>query len=801
MDGRKSMIFMSGEKNMNNYNFIDLSDFLDQQKFIKFDYLLGFTKKSEEGKVLKIPAKFIRDFTNPNVKIADMEQMKKAVSEPSKVPYPLTGIILKSVEGLKIFDKQLICIDIDCKKDPEKGNILYEKVVAYLESLDYSKELITKVTEKTISGGYHIFITSTHLYPQQKLYIEQGIEIEIFSNNRYIAVAPSIGYSTFTENTCILFNECYDITLNTIDLDSFCNFFDNTEEKEKQELEFNPDFIYDEDNFKKIIKSWRELERFAEGSSDTDWNNIKEKGSTYDYIRYNIMPIYTLFDKVDEFTKIIENYGTRYLGQWKQYPDKWLEQVQENVIIMGSDARKRCYKIGIFTKKTGFKKQFLIENFVLGEMPSLFKNVLVVYDAIYYYSELYRCYIYLEKATFNNVLGLHYKNKLGVILKPEDYRSLQETFEIYAKIFCVDTNHENYIAYDLLDDRSYKQEVALVFKNGTLYLKGSVLRFKKDFFSPKDKSLFSIQENYTPNLLEENKNSVVKNWLDTKFCKKDLDFIKLFFGNLLVPNYTPSIMLVLYSYKGGLGKSTLAKTLGSLFDVGSSSMITTMPLTKLDERFGGGNLSRALLNITTELEGQIDSEAFKNVISREKRLTENKFEDAKFEIPLAKHISMSNDVPRISTDGGVTRRLGVFELSEKKAMPHIEAHMYETMFLDDKSSLLGFMLQGLVELQKIGFADLSNYYRVNFKENIRLLQEYNSNVFEWLGMEGDKIIEIATKDGGLSENDMYNLYRTWCAGNECKPLKKRTVVKYLLSMENMTKKRDSSGIKIVKQGV
>lgn len=773
------------------YNFIDLKEFLEQSKLLNFDYLLGFTKLSDDGKVLKIPIKGTNDFTNPNVKIKEVEIIKAGVKNPEKVPYSIIGIILKEKEGLKIFDKQLVVVDIDCKNAKDKSKEAYNIVLQWLKDLGISEEKITNVTEGTVSGGWHIFLTSPALYPQKKLRIMDGVDIEIFSQNRYIAVAPSIGYSVIKTNStnCVSLIDSYQVTVNSMDLDHFCARFESSDEANvASEIEINPKFIFDSSNWKKITANWDEFDRFVAGKSDKDWDNIT-KLSTYDYVRYNIMPIYALFDKVDEFLRIIERYGSFYLKQWQKYPEKWLEKWHESDIVLGKEARKRLFKAGLLKdKKQGNTKQDLIDDFVIEQMPVLFKNVMIVYDAIYYYNEYYKCYLYLEKNTFYETLGLHYKNKLGIILKPEDYRTLHETFDIYAKIFSVDENHRNYIHYDMLKSKSYYRTIPIVFKNGTLYLEDNKYSFEYNKFDPMDRAMYSVQLDFSEKLLEPENNSVVMNWFETKFVPDELRFIQLFFGNLLVPAYSPSVMLVMFSYKGALGKSTLVKTLSSLFDVNSSSMITTLPVTKLDNRFGGGNLSKALLNVTTELEGHINAEVFKSVVSREKWMVENKFENIKFEIPIAKHMSMSNDIPMISSDGGVTRRLAVFELNEDKAMPDVEAHRYEQMFTADKENLLAFMLQGLVMLKKLEFLDLSTYYMVNYPHLVEINQRANSPIYEWAALEGVDLLKNAGATG-ITEDELFMAYSTWSVTNNLPVNKKRYFLKLLLSNANIRKLR------------
>lgn len=782
------------------YTFINLTDFLYIQKFLKFDYIFALTKYSDDNKVLKIPIKEATNFTKPKVIVKDKPMAQKAIKNPDRVPYPLVGVILKQNVGLNIMNKKLIVIDIDCKTNPKRGKEVFDDVVCYLsEALGIDKEVILSLSEQTISGGYHIFLTSNNVYAQKKLYVEPGIEIEIFSTNRYIATAPSKGYTPLNSHlNCVELTECTKLHMSVLDLDHFCSKFSSSKDSSNDHNEINikEDFIFDNGGYKKITKDWEEFSTFIEGKSDWDWDNISEK-SSYDYIRFNIMPIMTLFNKQEEFLESISQFGDRYVAQWKNYPKKWQEQFDNGDIVIGSDAKKRLGKVGALekTNKERNTKQDLIDEFVTQHMTSLFEYVLVVHGAIYYYDIFYKCYVYLEAEVFNITLGSYYKNKLNKTLKPEDFKTIKDTFDIYSRIFANDDNYETYMAYDILRDKSYLETIPIVFRNGTLYIKPDcTFTFNKDRFDPYDRSLFSIQVDFKPELVKYKEDSIIADWFNTKFDKTSLNFIKMFFGNLLVPSYNPSIMLALYSYKGAMGKSTLAKALSSLFDIGSNSLITAFPLSALDDKFGGGSLSRSLLNITTELDGRIDSEAFKNVISRERWRVEAKFENAKYEIPLAKHIAFSNDMPKISADGGVTRRLAVFSLNEQIAKEDIEPHVYEKMFLDDRESLVGFMLQGLFNLMKLKFCDMSNYYRIHYKNNIKQVQEFNSNVYEWLGVEGMNMIEKTSnvkKDEtlGIKKESLYSFYKTWCQQEELNPVKQRTFLKYLMTQENVKEAR------------
>ncbi len=781
---------------------INLVGFLQLQKIMGFDFLLALKKDTDDGKCHKIPIAGTNDFVNPLTKVHKTAVIQKAIANPESVGYPFVGIILKKDEGLKIAGKQLVVIDIDCKGNPKRGDSLYKEVKDYLvEKLKVagSHEEIDAVSEKTVSGGYHIFLCSDQVYPRKVMHIEENVEIEVYSHNRFMVVAPSEGYSTLTENDCVNFLSSANITLSSMDLNHFIEYFDKSKKNKSgqsnPDLEINPDFIFDQKNWLKATKDWEEMDAFMGGKRDRDWDGISSKQSSYDYVRFNIMPVMALFSRQDIFLNRISEYGKNYMAQWREYPDKWLEDFDEGTIILGSDARKILKKVGLLKtiKKANMSLQDLIEDFVNIHMVKLFSHVLVMHGAIYYYNESFKCYVYLDSEVFRLTVGVYYSKNLVHTLKPIDYQTLKETFKIYAKIFAHDKDKDTYIHYNLLRDKIYKKIIPIVFKNGTLYLKDGEKDFKKGEFDPYDRALYSIQCDYDKALFEEDKTSIILDWFKTKFDKKAVDFIRMFLGNLLVPAYSPSVMLVLYSYKGAMGKSTLATALSNIFNAAADSSVISFPLTNLADRFGGSDLSKALLNITTELDGRIDSEAFKKVVSREKWRVEAKFAEAEYEIPIAKHICFANDIPKISVDGGVGRRLAIFELIDAMARPDIEPSEYEHLFIDDSKALITFMLQGLLMLQDKKFCDLSSYYKANYKENVDTLRNFNSNVHEWLSLEGIGLVKKSTDSSkGIKKEDLYIMYKTWCENEQLKIFTRRTFSKYVLSNENITEKRPTT---------
>ena len=770
---------------------IDLSYFLTQQKFLKFDYLLATLNKSDDGKWIKAPIKDAAGFTNKDEVIHTRPGFQKHIKD-NKTSYPLIGLILKNDVGLTILQKKVIVLDIDCKQDRDRGKVIFNEVLDYLvNTIGLNRDSLLSVSEMTISGGYHIFLTSDNIYPQKKLKIENGIEIEVFSSNRYIATAPSSGYTPLkSDYNCIDLSKTTETYVSAIALDSLCGHFstelDNEEhESNVSDSSINEEFIFDTANFIKLTKTWDAFNRFMNGESDRDWDNVCDAGSSYDYIRHNIMPIMTLFGKTDDFLEKITDYGQAYAKQWSNYPQNWKDAYDRGKLILGKDARLRLKKLGFFKQRKESMRENLIKDFVEVQMLDLFAHVMLVHQGIYYYNKMYKCYTYLEKNIFTNMVGVHYKENLSIILTPEQYDTLYNTFVIYAEMFAVNESYKGYMSYDILRDDTYREKIPIVFKNGTAYMTDGGVNFFPDLFDPHDKALFCIQLDYSEDLLVQDDESIVYEWFKTKFNPQDLEFIQMFFGNLLVPSYNPSVMLVLYSYKGALGKSTLAKTLSSLFDIGSRSLITALPVSKLSNRFGGTTLTKALLNLTTELDDRIDSESFKSVISRERWEVEAKFENARYEVPLAKHISMANDVPKISADGGVMRRLAVFELNEQRAREDLEAMEYERLFIEDAKSLATFMILGLMHLRGLKFCDLSNLYTERFKDKVKKMREYNSNVFEWLGYEGAAMIRDK-KEHGMTIEDAFSCYKTWCSNNDNVPVKLRTAIKYIMSAETIT---------------
>ena len=165
---------------------IDLSYFLTQQKFLKFDYLLATLNKSDDGKWIKAPIKDAAGFTNKDEVIHTRPGFQKHIKD-NKTSYPLIGLILKNDVGLTILQKKVIVLDIDCKQDRDRGKVIFNEVLDYLvNTIGLNRDSLLSVSEMTISGGYHIFLTSDNIYPQNKLKIENQMSSPLSKNKELL---------------------------------------------------------------------------------------------------------------------------------------------------------------------------------------------------------------------------------------------------------------------------------------------------------------------------------------------------------------------------------------------------------------------------------------------------------------------------------------------------------------------------------------------------------------------------------------------------------------------------------------
>src|SRR5574343_397065 len=135
---------------MSDNQTINLVEFINQSQFIGFDYLLAVIEKSNDGKNLKIPIKGVTNFTSPDVIVKELDVIKKSIANPTEVKQSLVGLILKKEIGLKIFDKQLVVIDIDCKRNAEEGKIVLQQVLDFLTTnFGMIESELIKCIEKT----------------------------------------------------------------------------------------------------------------------------------------------------------------------------------------------------------------------------------------------------------------------------------------------------------------------------------------------------------------------------------------------------------------------------------------------------------------------------------------------------------------------------------------------------------------------------------------------------------------------------------------------------------------------------
>lgn len=685
-------------------------------------------------------------------------------------------------DGIRMREgRYLVCLDIDDKQTGgEVAEDIYDRLLVLIGSkYGISRKDFRSISEISTSNGYHIFFTSDKLINNIQVKLERGAMIEVFTKARCIVTAPSDGYEVLApKHDCIDFDTVCGLK---IDKDELLNDilpafgFESREvnnENSKYKFELNEEFVAESSKVASTEKSWKAFNIFMEGRSDKDWDLISEgydKGS-YNYVRYEIMPWMIVTGQTEKFLKKIENDFPFYYSAWSKYPARW-EEVDPPSRPIGKVARNYLKKIGYILKNgkqlSYHDKQ---QQFLKEDLPELYNNSLAIEGGVYTYNDELNYYEFLGLEATRYKLITLFKNDHGYALGATQANNLADTVVQHLKSGATDPKVKWVKPYYLFSDRDYLFNIPLVFNNGTLYLTKDPKQTQfVEEFTPDDKVFFSFPCDYCPTLLEPElkPESVIKEWFEKKIPDVHaLRFTQKYFGSLLVPAYTPQVALALYSAKGGTGKSTLADTLRRVLDPQSDdfnaiSRVSTITASKFGEKNEGADLAHAIINISMETDRKINHEAMKVLISREVYNMSLKYVNSFDMRPLAKHLILGNKRPEYINDGGMARRMVVFELNDINVCPHMTGAQFGRAFEDDWKSLLQFMIGGIRILFEEGFGDMSREWMKSVVlEEHRVAQSTStSTVSGYLFEQGYK--EILKSANGLSKEELHVAYSSW----------------------------------------
>lgn len=688
------------------------------------------------------------------------------------------GIAFKENTGIQHDGKYLTCIDIDCHNEDraakELTDDLFDEILLKLATVtNVNRKKLLQVSEKTKREGYHIFVCTDKLSKCVKKKLDKGVLLEVFNSNHCATVAPSQGYENEAGLDTINFDVAWDTYIPMDELTKLLFPFDKESTAEDLKgsnisVDFDGKSKKATEVKEKIYDLWPNFKAFASGNSDKDWDAISPGESVYDYVRYNIMPFMVLLGDEEKFLDIIGNYGTHYQAQWKTYPTRWLS-IDAADRPIGKDGRKYLSQIGYFkgdSKETG--SQFH-QRYVLNVLPELYKDCKLVEDTPYVYNEEEKYFIPMGKDVIASDIRNYYLMNEEKAIMPAIVGNMVVSTMEYLRAYAMNKSIDWVKPYHMDRDRRYTHETHVVFQDGTLVIGKEGYDFRREEFFKDRVPLYKINCEFDPSLMVKPKDSIVWEWFETKFPQKEVfNFVQLFFGNLLVPTYNPSIILSVVTEQGGTGKSTLASCLREIFEPHLEDKILPrkvieIKLDKLGDRFVGWDLGTSLLNISEETDGRMNHGTLKTLVALERTQVERKGLDTYYIKPITKHISFANKIPEAVTDGGMQRRLVVFRADPKPVRPQIEGNMYSKIFNDDWKSLLSFMLVGLQELIAMNFPDLSMMWLKSkpLAHHRNLVKENNSSVERFMTEQGYREL-LKAKECTIVKSDLYGSYKMWC---------------------------------------
>lgn len=326
------------------------------------------------------------------------------------------AVIMKEDIGLILGEnRNLVCIDIDNKENDPHGKEIFDNMVMLIsEVTGKSVNDLLPCMEDTLNNGHHIFLTTDFTGKQEKILIQEKpkIEIEVFTESRNIVCHPTTNYIPYDRCGYIDFDVVADTFISYKDLrEKILSVFGVTNgvtDKIEDTSDINEEWTIDQTAISKAEKGWTQLDNFRNGRSNADWDSICNNGSSYDYVRFSIMPWYIITGRVEEFISTIENYGKKYLSQWSKYPDSWTNKPKKERPI-GKDARVRLRKIG-YLKKAEDKTKEQLEYMIRAVLPLVVSTSFNIKHNTYTYNEDKAMYEPLTREDLQNKLILHYKN-------------------------------------------------------------------------------------------------------------------------------------------------------------------------------------------------------------------------------------------------------------------------------------------------------------------------------------------------------------------------------------------------------
>lgn len=618
---------------------------------------------------------------------------------------PYQAIILKE-NGVKIKDKFLLCVDIDCKNDrgntKEEQEELFAKVKEILNVNKWYPHF-----ENSQNGGYHIWFYITK-EDYERVKGLKAIRVETVENKK--VAKKEIEFFTVNQ-AVILYKEIDLYSLDTITYYDIDMLYQLKEYKsEYNNLNTEEDFVEEEKTavsgtniLKKAVSDIPEISLFVKG----EWLG-------YEYTYREIMRFYIALNKEDEFIKVISEKHLPYINVWKNYPKNYLNFTNnKRNSTKNSDHEKWLLELGYYKKKASSKED-KIKN---ADLSMFLTDTISMNSEIAFYWNG-KCYEVLEPTGIKNKLFEYYENK-GVYCNEE---LLTET---YMRTYRMALSRAE--EYNLVKDNRFMEKVSLTFSNGTLYITPEKIIFKENEFLPDNRCFTHFIVPYENNeKMQRDENSIVLEWLENRFeTQEDKNFFIMSISDLLVTQNNSEILPFFYG-EAGKGKTIFLEAMQNIL---KRDTVSSLSVNDFNGRFSKVALLKSCINMSSEISRRsVNSDIFKRIISREIIEMEYKGVQGLMGRPLAKHIAVANDIPEIDLDSGVERRFCVIKIKSEKLRSDLSKNEYKYTFFQDYKTLVGCIILGIQGLQ-INKFDLAGYYEKNIsKDNKEEFLQRNDTV-------------------------------------------------------------------------
>lgn len=587
--------------------------------------------------------------------------------------------------GSKINDDYIVCIDVDAKlkydNTEETQNNLIEQVKNTLKL-----EKRYPYIERTMSGGFHIWlkckkedfdlignrqIIVASRYNGEKKKNEVTREIEVFTNRRFVVLYKEIDFSDLDYATFKDIDFLYSLQ------EEKTEKIDNFEESEEVSKTSNSSLL------KKAKINIPAIKMFSEGN----WEG-------YNTVKNEIMRFYITLNMEQDFLETIKAYHPKHLKEWEKFPENYLKMSNGNRKPSKNSKHLEWLKeIGYFKSLKPTKE----DKIKTSDLENLYQDAIVINESAVFLWDGKSYRVADPEGT---------KNKICERLEKKGIYTNEDLLnEAYMRVYRLASIYsEN---YNFEADNNFLNKVAITFNNGTLYLTIEKPIFKHNEFLKENRCFTHFKVDYEEDIWIINKNSVVREWIDSKFnTEEEKHFFKMCLGDLFVTANNSELMPYFYG-DAGVGKSVLLKSLENILKPGS---VSGLSVNEFNNRFSKVALMKSSINFSSEISKRsINTDIFKKIISREPMEMEYKGVNGVMGKPLAKHIAIANSLPEVDIDGGVERRFAIIEIKNGKIRTDLDSTAFKFLMLDDYKSLIAVIIEGVMGLFAINF-DLRSYY-------------------------------------------------------------------------------------------